>query len=543
MMETPNTLNSGMCRCCSSEGTFKDIKTQYHWMGEEEVYAEMLTDCFDIKIQTPEDMDNGICEVCITQLRNAVNFKKQVLHTEEQFKRRLQGRDVKNPIKIESAEDPIDSDHLSDPDFTEEYEVPIKQELEEKPKAKKRQAKSATPRAKKAKTDAESSQRVARRTRIITIDATNQKAGIKLAISPNVLRLPKGGPSETRKNLHNLGQILLNSNASPIKAHDLRGYMCAFCPKRFPQPQKLKKHFLEEHNDDKLIRRMSGSPLSTHVVKLDITLLNCALCDTDFDTLEDFILHLVEGHNKKLYTDVRNQLLPFKFDTPELCCAICSVTYGSFKLLQQHMNAHFRNYICKICNAGFVVERLLAHHIRRHGDEKVECSECGKTFINTLKMREHVKRVHMGLDKRNKCQFCEEKFVDYWKKVDHMVKEHGVPSVVLSCGACERTFANQRALARHTKKDHLMERKHKCSYCEMKFFSSSALKKHLPKHTGIKNFKCEVCSKEYGRKTTLREHMRIHTDDRRFSCAHCGLAFIQKCSLKGHLRSKHGEIV
>ncbi|XP_061725788.1 zinc finger protein 93-like [Cydia pomonella] len=322
--------------------------------------------------------------------------------------------------------------------------------------------------------------------------------------------------------------------------------MCAFCPKRFPEPQKLKKHFLEEHNDDKLIRRMSGmsgSPLSNHVVKLDITLLNCALCDTDFDTLEDFILHLVKVHNKKMYTDVRNQLLPFKFDTPELCCAICSAAYGSFKLLQQHMNAHFRNYICRICNAGFVVERLLAHHIRRHGDDNVECSECGKTFINTLKMREHVKRVHMGLDKRNKCQFCEEKFVDYWKKVDHMVKEHGVPSVVLNCGACERTFANQRALARHTKKDHLMERKHKCSYCEMKFFSSSALKKHLPKHTGIKNFKCEVCSKEYGRKTTLREHMRIHADDRRFSCAHCGLAFIQKCSLKGHLRSKHGEIV
>lgn len=49
-MEMTNTLHSGMCRCCASEGTFKDIKTKYHWMGEEEVYADMLSDCFDIKV-------------------------------------------------------------------------------------------------------------------------------------------------------------------------------------------------------------------------------------------------------------------------------------------------------------------------------------------------------------------------------------------------------------------------------------------------------------------------------------------------------------
>lgn len=46
MMES--AVNPGMCRCCASEGAFKDVKSTYHWMGEEEIYADMLRECFDI---------------------------------------------------------------------------------------------------------------------------------------------------------------------------------------------------------------------------------------------------------------------------------------------------------------------------------------------------------------------------------------------------------------------------------------------------------------------------------------------------------------
>ncbi|CAG4958866.1 unnamed protein product [Colias eurytheme] len=45
-MET--ILKDGMCRCCASEGTFKDFTASYQWMGVEEVYSDMLKDCFDI---------------------------------------------------------------------------------------------------------------------------------------------------------------------------------------------------------------------------------------------------------------------------------------------------------------------------------------------------------------------------------------------------------------------------------------------------------------------------------------------------------------
>ncbi|XP_052745813.1 uncharacterized protein LOC128199619 [Bicyclus anynana] len=348
--------------------------------------------------------------------------------------------------------------------------------------------------------------------------------------------------SETKKNQHNLRTILLNSNANPIRCKDSLGYGCAFCPDQFQAPTDLKKHFLDEHNNDRLIKVVAAK-LFEHVVKLDITYLNCALCSKDIPKLDDLMAHLKNDHSKEIYVDIKNAIVPFKFDTPELRCAVCSAEYLNFKLLQEHMNSHFGNYICPVCGRGFMTERLLGTHVSRHKNGEHKCEDCGKVFGSKANLREHQKRTHLGLSKRNKCLICNERFLDYWKKVDHMVKMHGAPPVNIKCQACDRTFQNQRALSRHTKKDHLLERKHKCAECEMRFFSTSSLQRHMAKHTGLRQFRCDVCFKAYGRKNTLREHMRIHADDRRFACVHCGQAFVQKCSWRSHMRSKHGEEV
>lgn len=332
---------------------------------------------------------------------------------------------------------------------------------------------------------------------------------------------------------------MLHSNASAVRSKLSHGYSCAFCAEQFALPADLKKHSLQEHNNDKLIKVMASRMLE-HIVKLDITALACALCNINLRTLDELIKHLKEEHSKTVYTEVKSQILPFRFDTDELRCSVCTVQFSTFKLLQEHMSTHFPNYLCSICGAAFVTERLRSGHEKRHGDGEHKCEECEKTFSTPQKKRMHKMRTHLGFGKRNKCHFCDEKFMDYWKKMSHMVKEHGLPPVVLKCKACERTFNNQRALAYHTKKDHLLERKHKCSECDMSFFGIGRLKEHMTKHTGLRQFKCEICFKEYGRRHTLREHMRIHANDRRFVCTHCDQSFVQKCSWRSHMRSKHG---
>nr|XP_032526184.1 uncharacterized protein LOC116776970 isoform X13 [Danaus plexippus plexippus] len=79
----------GLCRCCLSEGCYKDLSTEYPWMDDTEIYADMLLECFDVSISQHIEGPNGpnrlICEVCITRLRDACNFKKQVLDSEKKF--------------------------------------------------------------------------------------------------------------------------------------------------------------------------------------------------------------------------------------------------------------------------------------------------------------------------------------------------------------------------------------------------------------------------------------------------------------------------
>lgn len=39
-----------VCRCCLVENCYKDISTEYYWMGKREVYAEMLSNTFDVSV-------------------------------------------------------------------------------------------------------------------------------------------------------------------------------------------------------------------------------------------------------------------------------------------------------------------------------------------------------------------------------------------------------------------------------------------------------------------------------------------------------------
>ncbi|XP_075989285.1 uncharacterized protein LOC142985169 isoform X5 [Anticarsia gemmatalis] len=545
-----SSLLNGMCRCCASEGVFKDVKTAYTWMGEEEVYADMLKQCFDICLSTSEQGDDGgICEVCITQLRNAANFKKQVLTTEEQFKKHALSKLFKpSIIKLEvSPEDDNDSDDnaLSGDDGYSgpEFEVPIKTEVDD-PKPKKRAAasKASTSRAKKAKADnGETSTKRNQQTKTTGINKIENTDAKQSNVKKGTVQ------REFEKHEHNLRQILDFTNATAIYKHTIIGYMCCFCTQQFAKPADLKRHTLDTHKGDTNVKGCYDSAANRittyrYSIRLDITDLICKICDTKIDSLEDVISHLSNEHKKMFYSDIKNHIMPFKFDTDKLTCCLCLNIFDKFKGLQEHMHKHYRNFICNVCDAGFINMGSLRTHANTHVKGTFACTYCPKIFDSVPKQKSHIRTAHTHKDVINRCPHCNEGFREYYKREEHLSKVHGVENNVFKCNACEEVFLSAKNLRRHVKKDHLMDRRHRCSLCDMQFFRLHDLSMHMVKHTGVKKFKCEVCLKSYGRKKTLKEHMKIHNGDRRFRCEECDATFVQKCSWRSHVRNRHGLI-
>ncbi|XP_022818933.1 PR domain zinc finger protein 5-like isoform X4 [Spodoptera litura] len=559
-METAG--HSNMCRCCASEGAFKDIKSTYHWMGEEEIYADMLKDCFDINLNVSEHgEDGGICEVCITQLRNAINFKKQVQHTEEQFKKHLQNKALFRPniVKVEvGGEEDSDGDNMGSGDDAfsgAEFDVPIKTE-EDDPKPKKRSKASATTtRSKKSKSDdGEPSTKRKRRieTKLAikllskTMDQQVTEETIAEQTEPENEAVSEKQKQKTYqielfKQRYNVHEILLNSNATPIRKYDI-GFVCCFCPEQFLAAHELKIHTITNHTDREIMDYTKGFGLKGFLVKLDVTGLQCNLCNTEMDSVEDLMHHLKDDHEKPMFTDIKSYIIPFIFEDSSFKCTFCELQFKKFKVLQEHMHSHYDNFVCNICGSGFVNEKMFISHSDSHKVGIFKCGHCPEEFETPLKKKYHEKTAH--LVSMNKCNYCDEKFLWYSQKCLHIRKVHGIKvNEPKECKACDKIFTSDSRLQIHIRRDHLLERTFKCTECNMAFFAKDTLNQHMVRHSGVKRFSCNLCSKTYTLKKGLREHMRIHDNDRRFKCDICDKAFVQKVSWKGHMRSKHGITV
>ncbi|CAG9789652.1 unnamed protein product [Diatraea saccharalis] len=349
---------------------------------------------------------------------------------------------------------------------------------------------------------------------------------------------------EIEKHHANLNTIRQCSNATPIRSRVGISYTCAYCTDEYPNPADLKSHTLEHHSPRSALKWIAKEMYkpSSYIVKLDITALKCNICDTEFDSLDDFVYHLITDHDKKIYSDIEDHIVPFKFEDEVLRCVFCSKICNKFKTMLEHMNIHYRNVVCHVCDAGFVNSNILSNHIPTHKKGEFECTFCDKIFDTSLKQKAHEKVVHKQVV-WNKCGICDEKFRNHATKEQHMAAMHGVGIIEVQCQACSKIFSNKRRYTIHMKRDHLMEREHKCDECDMAFFAQTDLKKHMLKHTGEKKYQCSVCKKSYGRQNTLKEHLKIHANIRNYKCDYCDQKFIQKCSLKGHLKSKHNVII
>ncbi|XP_063837107.1 myoneurin-like isoform X3 [Ostrinia nubilalis] len=197
-----------------------------------------------------------------------------------------------------------------------------------------------------------------------------------------------------------------------------------------------------------------------------------------------------------------------------------------------------KKYRCNKCPKITSTPARIRNHIRYlHLQEESACvcDICKKEF----KTRPQLKR-HMWLHKLFDCPECSRQFTKE-ELGFHRADEHGV--AMPTCGICGYRNIDQFRVIRHQRSVHLKEKNLSCSLCDMKFFSTSHLRKHMVRHDPVRKFECKFCKKTFPRLNTLRQHEKIHTGDKKKVCPVCGERFVQKASLNYHMIKHHPDAV
>ncbi|VVC98041.1 unnamed protein product [Leptidea sinapis] len=315
--------------------------------------------------------------------------------------------------------------------------------------------------------------------------------------------------SEMQRQWHNLTTLLKYSNVTPFKDRNDAGYICAYCYKTFPNPTDLRNHTHFDHEREKPSYK-AGSGMSSFVAFLDIVDLKCNICQNPMENLESLTHHLVNEHRKKYYLGITDYFQPFKLtNEQQINCCICDAAFHNMKLLMQHMNVHYRNFICTTCGAGFVNIFRLNRHETTHAKKKSSypCRHCSQVFTAESKKKAHVNTEHKGIAGDSVCQICKARFKNYYQKTRHMSQVHNIEGI--KCDMCDKKFNLKSNLMLHVRSVHLKERPYACSVCSMGFFIKRHMLGHyLATHTNERRFKCDACGKAYATQNSRRKHMK-----------------------------------
>ncbi|XP_026743958.1 myoneurin-like isoform X5 [Trichoplusia ni] len=536
--ETP-----GLCRCCLSEGCYKDLGSEYSWMNETEVYADMLLECFDISITQHNEGPNGpnrlICEVCITRLRDACNFKKQVLDSEKKFidmmgrgefrpKMLIYQTQMKAEDAVEAVADDAEVEYLEDDiDFGEEDLIKDETEpsvsditvstLPVKGKRGRPRKNALVKPEKRLKTKVDDKKKVVAKgkTRGIQKPKPIEKPETETPdydVTISAIPTKKTLTAKDKRTImrNNVVQVLTRSTIMPFRWLK-SSYRCFYCYDIFQEASELKNH-QSTHTGD-AIKEQAMSNYWEAVVYVDISNLSCKLCPENITDLYDLIDHLIAAHGMEYNKDVGICMVAFKLDNFNVNCLACGASFYTFGPLLYHTNKDHKGtsaILCDVCGQHFKDANLLRIHVKTvHESIGFLCPECGEKFETRSKLKTHQKNQH-DLDKKYKCLSCSLMFQSHYKRSRHMAAEHKNRQEV-KCPHCPKTFVFRSMMMTHLRDTHLKVRNHVCGVCGWKAFNSNRLKNHMYKHSGEKNFKCEVCDKAFTTKKIMKAHFaRMH---------------------------------
>ncbi|XP_056624823.1 zinc finger protein 3 homolog isoform X2 [Triplophysa dalaica] len=196
---------------------------------------------------------------------------------------------------------------------------------------------------------------------------------------------------------------------------------------------------------------------------------------------------------------------------------------------------HNWEFHCEQCGKDFVSDNKLKIHSRGHNADKAfHCKVC-KKFYNTKESLD----VHKGSHKKEKqCPHCEKRFYSL-SAVRRHLRIHTNERPYL-CSECGKTFRELTSLKKH-QATHSVEKLYQCSHCDKRFGHKSNLITHERTHTREKSYLCSDCGKSFHNQSNFITHQKIHSGKKPHRCKVCGKSFSRRDNLATHLRIHTGE--
>ncbi|XP_048003227.1 zinc finger and BTB domain-containing protein 41-like isoform X19 [Leguminivora glycinivorella] len=554
-----------VCRCCFAEGCYKDISTEYFWMGKKEVYCEMLTETFDLSIafaQTsgPNSNSRLICEPCISRLRDASEFKKQVQECEKMFMQYLDpGRSTVEEIQLEITQEPMEKGvklepvklekNQSDDDFDDRggFEDMDEDDLDDQPltklasKVPKKESvdlldllDNAKAEKRKSSTKAKASPAKKAKTKKETPKATVSK--------PKPEKKKKERNEDTTSVLmraarRNAKLILLHSNVYPVKYH-ATALQCYVCFDSFDDPALLRAH-IDTHTRAEKYDTLPSFLYNSHI-PVDITDLSCNKCKETFDSLDNLAKHLKDAHRLNIDVSEFLGVVPLKLEKNRFQCVICSDLHRSLQSIIRHTAMHYYRYTCETCGRKFRTCPLLNSHIR--SEHKVTygkyfCTRCKMSFASAKAKADHMKTSKPC--QSYVCKTCGERFKNWELREAHQVEAHNQEKRMYRCIECGEEFKYRTYLYRHFNSTHTD--KYKCSICSKQYHNARELREHTATHTGDRPYACDMCDMKFTCKQGWKRHKVTHDDSKKSACPICNKLFTRRYRVKGHIEKNHPE--
>ncbi|XP_064075963.1 zinc finger protein 62 homolog isoform X3 [Vanessa tameamea] len=564
----------GLCRCCLSEGCYKDLGTEYTWMDETEVYADILLECFDISISQHMEGPNGpnrlICEVCITRLRDACNFKKQVLDSEKKFVDMVGRGEFKSKVIV--YQEQMKSEMIVEPQPAHDADVEYLDEEIDYDDGNKDDSNEPTV-SEDITVDALPIKGKRGRPKKSTVKPEKKKSKLEEKTKPKIVK--DEGPYDhctserRRKNL----QILFN-NTSIIPFKWRGRYLCFYCGQNFTEYATFRKH-TKSHGlcstSDYALKIIKGNHVE---IKIDISEMICEICYEPLTSFSEIIDHLIGKHeleyDKTIFTPYQEYRLV------DCRCQLCGQEFAYFGYLISHTNiAHPQNsFICDNCGERFNKKRDLAMHIRHyHRDGGYPCDECSEIFESHILLRKHRNNFHF-----RRCKSCDLRFPSYTLLQKHIKCDHSDDGPHKNCPHCSKQCQTSQGLNQHIRKckrkkgtkmstpvfpdDNLLQpnkkqnvqqirkniqcvlnmstavpfkffAKYSCFYCSKYFVEFDELKEHVVAEHPI----CDL--KEKCMKNCKGERITVKIDISSLSCRVCFQPMENVDTLIDHLITKH----